>query len=161
MDDLVSIGSFTQPHGLNGALKLRSSGEPAALAGLKRVFVATRGWLGVREVALHNVAPVFSLAGVNSREDALALAGFEVFVDKAALRLEEGVYFYHDLIGREVVAPDGSSLGRVVRMVDSGAQDILVVQHAGREVLVPLQAPYVRVLETTIEIEPVPGLFED
>jgi 16S rRNA processing protein RimM len=161
MDDLISIGTFTQPHGLQGALKLRASGEPAALAQLKRVFVASRGWLGVREVALHNVAPVFFLAGVNSKEDALALAGLEVFADKSALPLEEGVYFYHDLIGRDVVAPDGSSLGRVVRMVDSGAQDILVVSYQGREVLVPLQAPYVRVLEASIEVDPVPGLFED
>jgi 16S rRNA processing protein RimM len=161
MDDLISIGTFTQPHGLHGALKLRASGNPGAVTALKRVFVAARGWMTVREAALHNVIPVLSLAGVNSREDALALSGLEVFADKSALPLEEGVYYYHDLIGRAVVAPDGSSLGVVVRMVDSGAQDIIVVKHGEREVLVPLQAPYVRVLETTLEIEPVPGLFED
>jgi 16S rRNA processing protein RimM len=161
MDDLILIGAFTQPHGLHGALKLRATGDPEALLALKRVFVASRGWLGVKGSALYNVIPVFTLAGVNSREDALPLAGLEVFAEKAALPLEEGVFYYHDLIGREVVAPDGSSLGKVKSMIDSGAQDILVVQYGEREVLVPLQAPYVRILETSVEIEAVPGLFDE
>ena len=45
-------------------------------------------------------------------------------------------------------------------MIDTGAQDILVVRYAERDVLVPLQAPYVRVLEDKIEIQAVSGLFD-
>ncbi len=161
MDDLIEIGAFTQPHGLHGALKLRAVGHPEALLDLERIFVQSRGWLGVKNVVMHNVIPVFTLAGVNSREDALALMGLQVSALKSALPLEEGVYYYHDLIGREVVSPDGQSLGEVVRMLDSGAQDILVIRHAEREVLVPLQAPYVKILANTVELTAVPGLFDE
>lgn len=155
------IGTFTAPHGLHGALKLRAIGSPEALERVRRVFVQDRGWLGVKRVALHDGVPVLTLAGVTERADALPLGGLEVYADKADLTLEPDTYFYHDLIGRVVVAPDGSSLGVLKSIMDLGAQDVLVVDHHGREVLVPLQAPYVRVLETTIEIEPVPGLFSD
>ena len=160
IDDLIQIGTLTAPHGLHGAIKLRAIGQPDALLELRRVFIPNKGWLGVKQVALHDVIPVLMLAGVNSRPDALALGGLEVYAEKTAVRLEPDTFYYHDLIGRSVVAPDGSSLGVVQSMIDTGAQDILVVKHNQREVLVPLQAPYVRVLEETIEIEPVIGLFD-
>ena len=118
-------------------------------------------WLGVKQVVLHDIIPVLTLAGVNSREDALALHSLEVYAEKAAVHLEPDTFYYHDLIGRAVVAPDGSSLGVVQSMIDTGVQDILVVRHNERDVLVPLQAPYVRVLEDNIEIEPIAGLFDE
>ena len=165
-DDLIQIGTFTAPHGLHGAIKLRAIGEPDALLGLRRVFIPNKGWLGVKQVALHDVIPVLMLAGVNSRPDALALHSLEVYAEKAAVHLEPDTFYYHDLIGRAVVAPDGSSLGVVASMIDTGAQDILVVRHSThergeRDVLVPLQAPYVRVLEDQVEIEPITGLFDE
>ena len=159
-DDLIQIGTLTAPHGLHGAIKLRAIGQPDALLGLRRVFIPNKGWLGIKQIVLHDVIPVLMLAGVNSRPDALALGGLEVYAEKNAVRLEPDTFYYHDLIGRSVVAPDGSSLGVVQSMIDTGVQDILVVKYGQREVLVPLQAPYVRVLETTIEIEPVTGLFD-
>ena len=160
-DDLIQIGTLTAPHGLHGAIKLRAIGQPDALLELRRVFIHTKGWLGVKQVVLHDVIPVLMLAGVNSRPDALALGGLEVYAEKKAVRLEPDTFYYHDLIGRAVVAPDGSSLGVVASMIDTGAQDILVVRHNERDVLVPLQAPYVRVREDKIEIEPVTGLFDE
>ena len=160
-DDLIQIGTLTAPHGLHGAVKLRAIGQPDALLELRRIYIPNKGWLGVKQVALHDVIPVLMLAGVNTREDALALHSLDVYAEKAAVRLEPDTFYYHDLIGRPVIAPDGSSLGVVQSMIDTGAQDILVVLHAGREVLVPLQAPYVRILENAVEIEPVTGLFSE
>ena len=159
-DDLIQIGTFTAPHGLHGAIKLRAIGRPDALLELRRVFIPNKGWLGVKQVALHDIVPVLMLAGVNSRADALTLHSLEVYAEKGAVRLEPDTFYYHDLIGRSVVAPDGSSLGVVSSMIDTGAQDILVVRYAERDVLVPLQAPYVRVLEDKIEIQAVSGLFD-
>ena len=160
-DDLIQIGTFTAPHGLHGAIKLRAIGRPDALLELRRVFIPNKGWLGVKQVVLHDVIPVLMLAGVNSRADALALHSLEVYAEKTAVLLEPDTFYYHDLIGRSVVAPDGSNLGVVQSMMDTGAQDILVVRHGESDVLVPLQAPYVRIFEDKIEIEPLPGLFDE
>ncbi len=160
-DDLIQIGAFTAPHGLHGAIKLRAIGQPDALLELRRVYIPNKGWLGVKQVVLHDVVPVLMLAGVNSREDALALHSVDVYAEKMAVHLEPDTFYYHDLIGRSVIAPDGSSLGVIASMIDTGVQDILVVRHNERDVLVPLQAPYVRVLKENIEIEPISGLFDD
>jgi 16S rRNA processing protein RimM len=159
-DDLISIGRFTQAFGRDGGMKLRPSGNPAHLVGIKKIWLEALGWQVVRRLETHNEVLIVKLGGVVHREQTDALRGLEVFAEKSAVKLPEGVYFYHDLIGLPVVAPDGSGLGVVKTMMDTGHADILVVQHQQKEVLVPVQAPYVRLLAGKIEIEPIAGLFE-
>jgi 16S rRNA processing protein RimM len=158
--DLISIGKFTQAFGRDGGMKLRPSGDPSHLRGIKKIWLETLGWQTVRRLELHVDILIVKLAGIVRREQTDVLRGLEVFAEKSALKLPEGVYFYHDLIGLPVVAPDGSSLGVVKTLMDTGHADVLVVLYGEREVLVPLQAPYVHLLEGKIEIEPIAGLFD-
>ncbi len=157
-EGLISIGHFTQPFGKDGAMKLRSAGEAEHLRGLKKVWLENNGWVAVRKLEIYNDIAVLKIAGFNQRHLTDELRGLELFAEK--FNLPQGVHFYHDLIGLPVVAPDGSSLGVLKSMIDTGTSDILVVQYNAQEVLVPLQAPYVRILEGHIEIEPISGLFD-
>jgi 16S rRNA processing protein RimM len=161
MEDLIKIGVLTQAFGLYGALKFRPSGDPEALKGLKKVFTESRGWLEIKRIDFHEAMVAIRFVGITSRPQALELKGLELFVEKEAVKLEEGSYFYHDLIGLEVFKPNGDLLGTVKDVMDAGASDILVVRHDKKDVLVVLQAPYVRVLEGKLEIDPIPGLFDD
>ena len=159
-EGLISLGHFTQPFGKDGAMKLRSTGQAAHLQGLKRVWLEHNGWVNVRKLEIYNGIAVLKIAGFNQRHLTDELRGLELFAEKNLLRLPQGVHFYHDLIGLPVQAPDGSSLGVLKSIIDAGTSDILVVSYQNKEVLVPLQAPYVRILEGHIEIEPISGLFE-
>ncbi len=159
-EGLISLGHFTQPFGKDGAMKLRSSGEAEHLRGLKKVWLEHHGWVAVRKLEIYNDIAILKIAGFNQRHLTDELRGLELFAEKTALKLPEGVHFYHDLIGLPVQAPDGSSLGVLKSMMDAGTSDILVVSYQNKEVLVPLQAPYVRILEGYIEIEPISGLFD-
>jgi 16S rRNA processing protein RimM len=159
-EDLISIGRFTQAFGRDGGMKLRPSGDPSHLRGIKKVWLENLGWQTVRRLETHNEVLIVKLGGIVRREQTDTLRGLEVFASKSAVKLPEGVYFYHDLIGLPVVAPDGSSLGVVKTLMDASYADILVVQYQQKDVLVPVQAPYVRLLEGRIEIEPIAGLFD-
>jgi 16S rRNA processing protein RimM len=161
MEDLIKIGVLTQAFGLYGALKFRPSGDPEALKGLKKVFIESRGWLEVKRIDFHEATVAIRFVGITSRPEALEMKGLEVFADRDAVKLAEGSYFYHDLIGLEVVKPSGDLLGVVKDIMDAGSSDILVIRYGKKDVLVPLQAPYVRVLEGKLEIDPIPGLFDD
>ena len=61
---------------------------------------------------------------------------------------------------------EGRQVGEVVDILDAGAQDVLIIRGVGErlrdraERLVPLQAPYVRVEEGSIHVDPIPGLFD-
>ena len=159
-EDLISIGHFTQAFGKDGAMKLRNSGDPSHLKGLKKVWLEHHGWVNVRKLEIFNNVVILKIAGYTQRHLTDDLRGLEVYAEKTAIKLPEGTHFYHDLIGLPVVTPDGSSLGVIKTLMDAGTADILVVSYNNKEVLVPLQAPYVQIKTGKIEIEPISGLFD-
>jgi 16S rRNA processing protein RimM len=160
-EDLILIGTITAPQGLDGSVRVHPIGEAEALVNLKRVHLEKHGWMSLKNARLHNRnILVIRIAGINTVEAAEGLRGLKLQAEKSEMRLPDGAFYYHDLIGLLVYSPDKLELGRVRDVIDSGAQDILVIEYQGRDVLVPLQAPYVRVLADHLEIEPIPGLFE-
>ena len=91
---------------------------------------------------------LLSLKGVTQRSQAEALAGWEVFIDKTTLpELEEGTYYWSDLIGLAVYAVDGRFLGRLESIFQTGSNDVYVVKHAGRELLLPALASVVKTVD--------------
>ena len=160
---LVEIGRLGAPYALQGGLRFR--GEPVVVH-LKRVYVEGHGWRVVEDLYQVGEDLVVHLAGVSSRELAEVLVGLRVYTDVADLPpLEEGRYYYFALIGLPVYV-EGRKVGEVADILDAGAQDVLVIRGEGErlrdraERLVPLQAPYVRVEEGGIHMEPIPGLFD-
>jgi len=160
---LVEIGRLGAPYALQGGLRFR--GEPVVVH-LKRVYVEGHGWRAVEDLYQVGEDLVVHLAGVSSRELAEVLVGLRVYTDVADLPpLEEGRYYYFALIGLPVYV-EGRKVGEVADILDAGAQDVLVIRGEGErlrdraERLVPLQAPYVRVEEGGIHVEPIPGLFD-
>lgn len=109
-----------------------------------------RWWIGGVDYAVqsrrrHSGRLLAKLAGVESREAALALKGESVAVPRSALpEPEEGKYYWADLVGLEVVNSEGVRLGVVKEMFSSGAQDVMTLSDAGRERMLPFVAAVVR-----------------
>jgi 16S rRNA processing protein RimM len=160
LPDLIKIGLIGPTHALSGAVRIRTIDDPEMLLGLKRVQIASRGWLQVKAWENHNAGLIVKLIGINSKETAEGLRNLEVFAAREELNLEAGRFFYHDLIGLPVRNPEGLELGRVEDVLDSAAQDLLSIARNGQMFLVPLQAPYVRVKSDHVEIDPIPGLLD-
>lgn len=96
------------------------------------------------------------------------LEGIEIFIDKAAadsirLELDEGVFFYQDIIGC-TVKYKGRDFGVVTDIFEGGAGDLLVIEDKNKKtVLVPFVDQMVDtsgISEKTIEINPVEGLLD-
>lgn len=91
----------------------------------------------LKQGKLHGKYVVAQLEGVESREDAEALKGFKVRVDRAQFRkLEEDEYYWADLIGLIVRTGSGVELGKVISLMETGSNDVLVIK-GDRERLVP------------------------
>ncbi|HEX5340802.1 MAG TPA: ribosome maturation factor RimM [Gammaproteobacteria bacterium] len=69
------------------------------------------------------------LEGITDRDQAVALIGAEIAIRRDQLPpVKPGEYYWDDLIGMEVRLTDGRSLGRVEAMMETGANDVLVVK---------------------------------
>lgn len=85
---------------------------------------------------------VAELEGVLDRETALELMGWEIFIRKEQLpKPQVGEYYWADLIGLEVVTKEGVKLGKVDHLMETGANDVLVVIDDKIERLIPFLQP--------------------
>jgi 16S rRNA processing protein RimM len=91
----------------------------------------------VEKAAAHGRAVIAKLAGVEDREAAERLQGCEVAVPRSQLPANEaGEYYWSDLIGLQVSNVQGMPLGRVVKLLESAAQQVLLIE-GERERLIP------------------------
>ncbi|AWR87166.1 ribosome maturation factor RimM [Meiothermus taiwanensis] len=159
----IEIGRIGKAYGMAGGLKFR--GEPV-IFDLERIYLEGLGYRAIAEIEEHNGEIVLFLAGVEGRQEAEQLVGLRVYADQADLPpLEEGEYYYFELIGRPVFV-DGQPFGEVID-VEDGAQEWLIIKAKGASLraqhktyMVPFQAPYVKVEADAIYIEAIPGLFD-
>ncbi|MEO6800050.1 MAG: ribosome maturation factor RimM, partial [Rhodanobacter sp.] len=86
------------------------------------------------------------LPGVDDREQAAALIGTDIHVDREQLPPPaKDEYYWVDLEGLEVITTEDVHLGRVSHLFATGANDVVVVRDGSRERLIPfIQGSYVR-----------------
>ena len=140
MPDYVLLGRLLRPHGVRGELVLEPEpGAEAELAEAETVYVGEppqavplAGWRWHRDRLL------IQLAGCDDRDGAEAYRGLTLAVPRTAQRpLPPGTYYWHQIIGLTAVTDLGETLGPITDILETGANDVYVVQSAGGEVLIP------------------------
>ena len=97
------------------------------------------GWqeVSVQEGRPHKDTVVVQLEGCHDRESARELIDTEIAIRPEQLsKLDNGEYYWHQLEGMMVTNVAGDDLGVVKRIIETGANDVLVVQ-GKREQLIP------------------------
>lgn len=146
----LTVGKITGCYGLQGWVKIHSYTEPGEnFLTFGQWRIRRRGVVEPIEFdrgRRHGKGLVAHIAGVDDRTLAEAYQGLEVLAPQESLpRLEEGDYYWHQLQGLRVWCLDGDSrvlLGEVDYLIETGANDVLVVKAAegsidDRERLIP------------------------
>lgn len=140
---LVPVGKIVGTHGIKGDLKLFSFTEFMDLLAPGKDLVLSRegkplGTFRIRAARPHKRVVLLALEGVGSLEAAEECIGCELSVDKASLpELEDGSYYWHQIIGMEAFTLENRRLGRVEAIVPTGSNDVYVVRDGKQEVLIP------------------------
>jgi 16S rRNA processing protein RimM len=137
--DLVPLGFITGVSGVKGWFKIHSWTDP------REAILDYQPWLlgdDRKPVVVSKGRPqgktiVASLPGINDREQASKLIGLEIAVRRDELpALQKDSYYWSDLVGLAVETKDGDDLGYIVKMMETGANDVMVVR-GERERLIP------------------------
>lgn len=138
----LEVGYVARVHGLKGELAVRTfDPDSEALSSVRRLVLRLRSG-EEREIAVLSArraaeATLVSLAGVTSRPDAEEFRSATVLVHREDLTPPaEGEWFQGDLVGLEARTPDGTPLGRVTEIWNTGPVPNLVIEGTGREQLV-------------------------
>lgn len=152
-DDLLLIGRIAGAFGVRGELKLALvSSRPDHLGKIKTVYVGNYAQpYTVGRFHEHKANQyILRLREIEDRNAAELLQGEEVFIHpKDAAPLDRDEYFLHDLNGLTVRTQAGDELGRVVEIIETGANDVLVVRQVGQaDVLIPMVRSIVTNIDT-------------
>jgi 16S rRNA processing protein RimM len=141
MADRVTMGRVSGVYGVRGWLRVRSDCEPAErlLEYTPWQLKSTAGWQChvLEKGRVHGHGLVAKLVDIDDRDQAKALVGRDIAVDRSQLpALAADEYYWNDLIGLGVVTRDGEQLGQVSGLMQTGTNDVLVVS-GERERLIP------------------------
>ncbi|KRO39074.1 MAG: ribosome maturation factor RimM [Microbacteriaceae bacterium] len=170
----LRVARLVKAHGLKGGLKLEVYTDDPELRfkpgnDFRLQVPEDSLWFGqslrlqsIREV---NASPVAFFEGVEDRTQAESLVKAILWIDHdPGLRpTEKDAWFDHELVGLSVHR-DGVAMGTVARLEHLPAQDLLVIDRGGAEVLLPFVSafvPSVDLIAGIVTVTPPGGLFED
>lgn len=143
MEDLLQVGVITTTHGVRGEVKVFPTTDDATrFKKLKQVILDTgkeQLELEVAGVKFFKNLVILKFRGIDNINDIEMYKGKSLYVTREhAVKLEENEYFIADLIGLAVTTDEGEDLGRLVDVLQTGANDIYVVKKDGQpEILIP------------------------
>jgi 16S rRNA processing protein RimM len=169
----VVLGRIVGAHGLRGEVRVRIFGD-----GPDNLLSCSELWLGQSrdDTSARNYEVAgggsgrsgevrLALRGIGDRNTAMALRGLMVLVEESFLgELPQGEYYWHQLVGCSVEGDDGTAIGRVSEIWETGAHDVLVVEDgAGSRHLLSTAReliPEIDVEARRIVVKMLPGLID-
>lgn len=137
MDDYIELGKIAGFFGVKGWVKLFSYSRPRIgiqqyqqfyLGDAKTAVTFTQ----IKESGKHIIGHI---DGIDTREDAVSLQQQILYVKQNDLpKLDDG-YYWHELIGLSVINQQGRVLGTISEMMETGANDVMVIHNDNNEEL--------------------------
>lgn len=160
------IGRVLKPHGVRGEVRVAPLTDfPQRFTWLETVFLGEVDPypVVVEAVRFHGELILLKLAGYDDRESAGRLRGVWLQVpENEAIPLEEGEYFLYQLEGLIVFTDAGDRLGELVRVMETGANNVFVVKSDSGELLLPDTAEVVQEIDFEngrMTVHLLPGLL--
>jgi 16S rRNA processing protein RimM len=146
-DGFLPVGKIIGAHGVKGNLKVHSYAESVSVFKPGSLILAIHAGKIEKHFAIkwakpHGKSILLSFKGIEDRSTAKTLLGAELFIERIALpELEEGVYYWVDIIGLSVFTTDNKYIGRVESIMSTGSNDVYIVKNKTKddstEILIP------------------------
>lgn len=137
----IQMAVIGAPHGVAGEVRVKTfTGDPEAIGDYGPLYAPDGRALEISGARAAKNVVIVRFHGVTTREQAAALAGTPLFVDRSALPedLDEDEFYHADLIGLAVRDETEAPVGRIAAVHDFGGGDILEVRlDDGRSVMIP------------------------
>jgi len=139
-ENLVVVGRVAGLYGVRGWIKVLSYTEP------RKNILGYRPWYLERADVIEQIdlaagreqgkGLVAQVAGIEDRDVAAGLIGANILVNRDLFaQTGSNEYYWRDLVGLRVVTIEGVTLGVVDSLLETGANDVLVLQGDRRRLI--------------------------
>ena len=152
IDSCYQLGYVIKPHGLKGDISIYiDADEPQVYKNLESVLIQQDSQLVpffISKIKVSGQKAILSLEDSNDIETAQLLKGSALYLPLSALpELKDDQFYFHEIIGFIVEDENLGEIGPVTTVYDAGPQDLLAIEHMGKEVLVPINDETVKRLD--------------
>lgn len=151
------IGRFGRPHGIKGFVTVHSFTDPKdniVRYSSWHVYL-NRQWQPIKLVTMEarNNGIIVQVEGYPERESVTLLTNADIAVPKEQLEeLKPGEYYWFQLVGMNVVNEQQETLGKVVEIMPTGSNDVLVVQGEKKHLIPYLPGQFVLNIDTSKQV---------
>lgn len=162
----LEAGEVVGTHGVRGEMRLHPwCDSPDSLRRVKKLYWDAVGRESVRVACRpHKTITLIKAEGIDTVQEAAAMRGRILYVDRRDLPLPAGHHFIRDLIGMQVEdATSHEVYGTLTAVSATGANDVYHLDYHGREVLIPAIPSVVRQVDVeqgVMTITPLEGQFD-
>lgn len=137
----ISVGKVSGVFGVKGWVKVFSFTDPRENILIYSPWLLKKGdqtkVVNVVDGQLQSKTIVAQLSGINDRDQAEGLMGWDIFITQNQLpKAAKGEYYWSELIGLNVETIAGVQLGVVDSLLETGANDVIIVR-GERERVIP------------------------
>lgn len=147
ISECFKIGYVSKSHGLKGEVTIVLSPECPDLQSIKSMLVQINHQLVphfIKSISVRGSKAFLKLEDVDSSEQATALKGSSLFLPKGDRpKLVRGEFYNDEVLGFEVIDSEKGPLGIISDVVESGPNRYLMLLHNLKEVLIPLNGPFI------------------
>lgn len=164
----IETGKIVGTHGVRGALRVQPwCDTPEFLCRFKSLFLKENA--GFKTVKVKSSRPhgnivIMEIDGISTVEQAEALRGQILFLNRKDLSLDDDQYLICELIGCEVFDADSNALlGKITDVSKTGANDVWHIMRDGKEFLIPAiesVVVLVNIDDAKVVIRPLAGIFD-
>jgi len=151
--DHFKIGYVSKSHGLKGEVTIVLGPECPDLEDVNTLFVENGHQqvpYFIESISVKGVKAYLKLESVNTPEAAAGLKGCSLFLPKSDRpRLPRGEFYNDEVIGFEVSDKTKGVLGLVRDVEEAGPNRFLIIEHAQKEVMIPVNGPFITSVNKT------------
>jgi 16S rRNA processing protein RimM len=152
IEDCFKIGYVAKTHGLAGEVTINTLPECPDLSSAKNVFIDQGGGLVpyfIKSISVKGDKAFVKFDEINNIDAAAGLKGRSLYLPKSTRpKLSRGEFYNDEIVGFEVIEND-EGLGSVTNIMEAGPNRFLVLDYNGKEVLIPVNGPFIRSVNKT------------
>lgn len=167
LKDCYFLGTITKAHGYKGELNVHlDTDEPQAYKNLESIFIEKNGLLVpffLKKAQLHKGNHLRIL--IEDFEFPESLIGRSIYLPLSSLpELDDNKFYYHQIIGFQMITEDDVVVGEIINVRDTTAQDLFeITSTEGKEILIPVIDDWIVSVnhnEKTISVRLPDGLLD-
>lgn len=149
IESCFKIGYILKPHGLKGQVTISLDPEaPEDFSTIEILFVAINGRLVpyfIEAISLKGNKAFLKFQELSTPEQAQSICKSGIYLSKANRpKSGRGAFYDDEVIGFEVLDGKHGPLGKITEIIQAGPNKLLSVDYQGKEVLIPLNSPFVK-----------------